>query len=196
MKILNKKIIESHNKAIFESNNLVTIYHGDDYGLDSINDKYDLMNQESGNLQEGVGIYFAEDKDVTKAYGTEVISIQVDKSKLLPSRADASEFIEPEKIANMLKIFQAHDEEFWYFLSNYAMISEPEELEDNEYLYLEAAEKIVNNQVRHLQIELCERIDNEVFVKAWLENTGYYGTYNDDIGFYAIMYTESDVIKV
>jgi hypothetical protein len=54
-------------------------------------------------------------------------------------------------------------EEMFYFLSDYAYIEDPEDID--EYVLLEAAPVLLNNEIRNLQVELATVIGVESFVK-------------------------------
>lgn len=192
MKILNL-LIEA--KKPFKSE-IVTVYHGDDYGLDHINGNYNLMNQKTSNLQEGVGIYFAIDKEVTKAYGKHVVATQVDKSKFLPSRDNLSKYATATQLAKVIwDCFTANEEEMYYHISNYVMVMEPSDVTKQDCYTV--ASSMIDGEVRNVQIELIEQCgDNEVFVKSWLKHIKYYGTYNEELGFFAIMFNDHNIEKI
>jgi len=59
---------------INEASNMVTIYHGDNYGTKKLDPK--LMN--NGNNQEGIGIYFGT-LDVAEDYGKNIVQVTVNK---------------------------------------------------------------------------------------------------------------------
>jgi hypothetical protein len=169
------------------------VYHGDNFGLTNINSNYDRMFSKDTNVQEGIGIYFANDLKVAEGYGSKVVQTKINITKLIPSRGDISKYITK---ANTIKFFtelNKNTEDFWYLLTNYGMeVQGKEDVSINQLgkLY----DMMKSEEVRNFQIEVLQAcVDTEVFVKAWLKNIKKYGTYNSELGFYALMYNYDDI---
>lgn len=172
------------------------VYHGDNFGLNSINNNYDRMFSKDSNVQEGIGIYFANDLKVAEGYGSKVVQTKVNITKLVPSRGDVSKYITKTQAMGMFKDINKASEDFWYIFTDYDMEVESAK-EVNSSNYSKLYDMMKDSEVRNFQIEILEATkDTKLFVDAWLKNTKKYGTFNEDLGFYALMYNDDTVTKV
>ena len=165
--------------SLVEEANRITVYHGDNYGLKSINGNYSLMSLEGSNQQEGPGIYWSTNIKTAQAYGTHVVETTVDPKKFMKSRVLAEKYFTVNTLTKILIEISKNDEEYWYILTDYAVyVTEPEDVEP--YHWAELAEMMMSEQVRNLLITLEEKTDTENFVKAFTKHCKYFGTYTDD----------------
>ena len=152
----------------------VTIFHGDNFRTKKLEPK--LMN--NGNNQEGIGIYFSNNIETAKTYGKDLISVEVDEKKLIPSRGYIGEEIGTDKIAELLKAMNEVDnEEMYYYMTDWIEIYEPEDIED--YHFEMMAENIQDDQVRNFQIDLAQKFGVEDFVEAWNKITKIDGIWEE-----------------
>ena len=170
----------------------LTIYHGDNFGLVNVNQNYARMYGKSSNVQEGIGIYFSNSLDVAKGYGSKLVETTVNTSNLLPSRAIVADKITLNTVVNLLKeIANAYDE-FWLLFTDYGYeVSNNSDITNK--MYIDLAKLMSDNEIRNFQIELVQASDIEIFVNAWLKIVKKHGTYNKELGFYALM--KSNPIK-
>lgn len=163
--------MKTYKEFISEGKKL-TIFHGDNFNTKKLDPK--KMNK--GNNQEGIGIYFSNIIETAKEYGKNVISIEVDKSKLIPSRGYIGGEIDANKIAKILKaMYEVDNEEMYYYMTDYVEIIEPEDIED--YHFEELANNVRGEQVRNFQIDLANTFGVVNFIKAWNKFTDIDGTY-------------------
>jgi len=166
---------------------LQTIYHGDNFNTKKLIPK--LMMQESGNSQEGVGIYFSNKIETAESYGKDVISINVDTKKLIPSRGYIGDEIGIKNIAKILRdMYKIDEEEMYYYISDWLEIMEPEDIRD--YHFDKMAKNIKDTQVRNFQIDISEKFGVVHFVESWNKVTRIDGTYekvSQDETWYAII---------
>lgn len=173
----------------------ITLYHGDDYGTSKLNPK--LMN--NGNNQEGIGIYFSNIIDTAKAYGKDIVSCDIDSSKFINARELVSKHLSQAKIINMLKAFhKSNPEEFFYFVSDYIEVHEPEDVKAQHYI--EMAKNVKSEQIRNFQTNMAELFGVELFVKMWnKEFPNIHGTYhphNSKEIWYSIINTDLKLTKI
>ena len=175
--------------------NLIKVYHGDNFGLTHINKNYDRIADPKGNMANGLGIYFAKDVEHAKRYGNKIVSTEVDINKLLPAKEYLSDYVSINKIAKLLHYFYMNSEEFWMYYSDYGI--ELIEKEDyQKYYSIRLAEMISEGQVRNVMIELWQKVDDtKIFVDGWLKYIGYYGTYEkiDNDIVVALIYNEKTI---
>jgi transcriptional regulator of met regulon len=119
----------------------------------------------------------------------------VDTSKLLPSRADVSNKIPLPKVVTLLKEIANNYDDFWMMFTDYGF-----EVENNknitDKMYLNIANTMSDNEIRNFQIELVQASNIKVFVEAWLKVVKKYGTYNKELGFYALMHNDNSIAKI
>ena len=169
-------------------NSTITVYHGDNHNTSFLNPA--IMN--NGNNQEGIGIYFGT-LDVAEAYGNDIVSATIDPTKFVSARDIASDWLPLNKIALLLKKLNEGHQEFWYFFSDYAEISEPQDIVDHHYT--QVAELIGEGELRNFQIELAQASNVELFVGLW--NKIFYfihGLHYDE--FYCIINTDYKLTKI
>ena len=155
----------------------IKIYHGDNHGTRQL--KIKMMMQKSANNQEGVGIYFSDLIDTAEKYAKDVIWVDINKNNFVESRDPARSHISKSKFVALLKeMIKIDKEEMFYFLSDYAYIEDPEDID--EYVLLEAAPVLLNNEIRNLQVELATVIGVESFVKLWNKIIRIDGTYHSN----------------
>ena len=175
--------MKTFNDFINESK--IKLYHGDNFGLKEVNGNYSRMN--SGNNQEGIGIYFSTDKNVADSYGKFIYEITIDNTKLLKSRESWKKQLSINYLEKLLKELLKTDNkgELWYLFTDYGY--DIDNNKDAIKYCVQVANDMCDNEVRNIQIELCNQVGVEVFVKAWLKTIPYIGTYNKENKFYAIM---------
>lgn len=166
------------NYLIESLNNRVTVYHGDNYGLDSINGNYKVMSLDGSNQQEGPGIYFTTNKTTVDMYGDKIVSTTVNPKMFMRSRDQIGKYISVQNIAKIIKYINNNDDEFWMVISDYAEISNPNDVTDRHIM--EMANILSRDQVRNFLITLEEKTDTENFVTAFCKYSKYYGTFHDD----------------
>lgn len=166
------------NYLIEGTNNRVTVYHGDKYGLDSINGNYKVISLEGSNQQEGPGIYFTTNKATSDMYGDKIVSTTVNPKMFMRSREQVGKYISVQNIAKMIKHINANDEDFWMVMSDYVEVSDPSGVTDRRIM--EMANMLSRDQVRNFLITLEEKTDTENFVNAFSKYSKYYGTFHDD----------------
>jgi hypothetical protein len=174
----------------------IKVYHGDNYGLETINGNYKRIADPSGNMALGLGIYFTEDIKLARRYGNKIVSTIIDKNKLLPALSMANDVMDRDNVIELLKYYNKESEDFWYYYSDFGInVSEPEDLEDYHAEIL--VDYIIDNEVRNFMIELWQRVgDTKIFVDGWLKNIDYYGVYDDKDGvlIVALLYND-DILK-
>jgi hypothetical protein len=159
--------------------NRITVYHGDKYGLDSINGNYKVMSLEGSNQQEGPGIYFTTNKNTSDMYGDKVVETTINPKMFMKSREQVGKYIFPlQNIAKMIKHINANDDEFWMVMSDYVEVTDPSDVTDRRIM--EMANMLSRDQVRNFLITLEEKTDTENFVNAFSKYSKYYGVYHDD----------------
>lgn len=171
------------------------IYHGDNYNTTKLIPK--LMN--NGNNQEGIGIYFSDDIKTAKDYGKDVISLNINERNFINSRDILKKHLSKKDLVGLLKILhQSDNESFFYYISDYIEVSEPEEVED--YHIEEFIQHIEREQIRNFQIDMANNFGVEVFVKAWnFIFKNIHGTYynnNDNEIWYCVINDKLKVSKV
>lgn len=192
--------MERKFKDFISEGKLELIYHGDNYATKKLIPK--LMLQDSSNAQEGVGIYFSNLIKTAENYGKDIISIEVDTKKLVPSRGYTEDYITKTKIIKLLKeIKKGMDrndpEEFYYFITDYVEVYEPEDVDDSHLA--ELARMLGNDQVRNFQITLAELAGVEDFVDVWnkiIKIDGTYDKVSSEETWYAIINPKYKVNKV
>lgn len=152
---------------------MITIYHGDDFGTTAINPK--LMN--NGNNEEGIGIYFSNNLSTAKHYGKDVVSCEVDESKLIDSRAMVAKLGKAKVKKVLMAMMKADLETFFYLASDYVEVVEPEDVEEWHIDPIYA--NMSDMQVRHFQIMLANQFGVETFVDAWNTHIKLDGTFHE-----------------
>ena len=177
-------------------NNDMVIYHGDAHKLSALNIK--SMFHESGNFQEGVGIYFGDLK-TAETYGKYVYKAVIDKKRFVNSRKSMHEVkINADKIYKMLlKLWKFNIEEFFYFLSDYVYAENADDITGKHLKELSGY--LVDEEVRNFQISLAEIFGPEKFVPVWNDITKIDGTFyrhNDSEDWFAVINPKIKIIKV
>lgn len=173
-----------------EGKGVTVLYHGDDHNTKKLEPK--LMN--NGNNQEGVGIYFTPNLEDAETYGKDIVIIEVDTSKFLPSRELVSNYFKTKDVFKLVKdLHNVDDEEVFYLVSDYVEVAEPEDVDDN--VLMEFSEYMLDEELRNFQITLAD-INVEAFVKSWNKNfPKILGLYGDEQDFYAVINTKIKVEK-
>jgi len=176
--------------TLAESSKTITVYHGDNFKTTKLDPKY--MN--TGNNQEGIGIYFGS-LAVAKDYGSDIVSTEVDKSKFVYSRNLMKKYVSNTKIAKLLKeLYKLDVDEMYSFIIDYGVeVYEPEDI--NSSNLKEFAVMLSGEQVRNFQIDLAQRFGVNIFVKLWNDIIKIDGTFNDE-EFYCIINTKYKLTKV
>lgn len=187
-----------------ESKKRHTIYHGDNYGLSTINQNYKAMSLENSNQQEGAGIYFSTNIDTAKSYGSKIVKTTVDPNKFMDSRADIGKYLTEKDIANILKLlFQKNSESVFYFIYDYVEVTEESEVKPHHFV--EVANILMTEQTRNFIITLDEISTTKDFVESFLKATNYkyFGTKaktpNDQDKneiYYVLIYNDDEVTPV
>jgi hypothetical protein len=172
----------------------LTLYHGDDFGTTRIEPK--LMFH-GGNNQEGVGIYFSPDIKAAKGYGSKIIKLVLTKAqrkRIVPARDSTADHISPKAGFNLLKYIHQNDDEFWYLISNYMEVTEPEDV--NAFHLRQLFKMMAPSEIRNFQIEVCQGTNVELFVKAWNATVPINGLHEIGSDFYSIINPEFSVTPV
>lgn len=192
------KLIQILTEA--KKNEIITIYHGDNYGTTDINSNYKNMFNKNTNVQEGIGVYFSKDIEVAKGYGSHIISTVINTSKLLPSRDSIGSYISNSTLSKFISELNKSIPEFYLIFTDYGI-----EVESSAEVNINHINKLVammnTSEVRNFQIEIieaCNRgvsncINNKIFVDTWLKHIKYYGTINEQLEFIALMHTDNEV---
>lgn len=173
---------------LLESDDLI-LYHGDDYGTIDLDPKW-MIHDESNN-QEGVGIYFTPIIDDARGYGPKISSLRITpylQDRIVDSRSLTSDHIDPEMGLQLLSYIHQRDEDFWYAVSDYAGVAEPEEVE--EYHLEEMFRMMSSQEIRNFQSELATHSSGEVFVEAWNAIVPIIGLWEKQTQYYAIINTK------
>jgi len=171
-------------KEILES--VLKVYHGSNVKFNKIEPKY--MLTEDSNAQEGVGIYFAEDKNVAMKYGKYIYEAEINPNKFWESQDFIDEYINENQFVKLMKELQKiDDEEIYYIVTNYGEpLSSPNEVD--EYSFMNIWNLMKDEEVRNFTITLAEAVGIENFVKVWNrlfpKNDGFK---NEELGYYVII---------
>lgn len=168
------------------------VFHGGDHVLATLDPKW-MLHDESNN-QEGVGIYFSPDISVAQRYGPKISYTDIAGLKIVSSRDDAGKHLTDEQVINMFKFILSNDEDFWYKISDYVEVAEPDDVEDHHLAVV--WDMMKPQELRNWQSEICMATSNETFVAAWNKFTGIDGTYETDTQFYAIINPNVKVIPI
>jgi len=161
-------------KELFESTgSIITVYHGDNYNTRSLEPR--LMN--NGNNQEGVGIYFSDRYDTTKAYGSNVVKADINMRNFVESRKPVSILNRSGIVKLMHDMARVDQEAMYYIATDYGIfLQEPEDLEpyhiDELYGYMR------DEEIRNFQTMMAGTFGVENFVKSWNRWVGVDGTWN------------------
>lgn len=159
------------------------LFHGGSHVLTNLEPKW-MLHGESNN-QEGVGIYFSPDIKVAQGYGEKISYIVNDHITIKPSRAPIDTMITADQAVKIFSYILERDENFWYMISDYVEVSEPEDIEQ---YHLETVWDMMKDQMaRDWQLELAMASNVVDFVEAWHNFTSIDGLYEDDSKFYAII---------
>jgi len=168
-------------KEIFESTK-VTIYHGDNHNTKEIKP----TQMDKGNMQNGPGIYFSEDITVAKLYGKNIVQVEVDPKKFIPSRGPVSKM----KLGYyMLKdLWKVDKEAMYYLISDWIEVHEPDDVTIDDVALLFS--KMKQNEIRNFLITLSDSFGVEELVKVWMKHyPNKLGTYDKNTGFYSVINT-------
>jgi hypothetical protein len=168
-------------------------YHGDNFNTKKLDIK--LMN--NGNNQEGIGIYFGS-LETAQSYGKNIVKAEIDTKKFIDSRGYIGDFVAKSKIIKLLtELYKSDNEEFYYFITDYVEVMEPEDV--NKQNISELADMLSDEQVRNFQITLAEKFGVVVFVELWNKIIKIDGTYqeqNSDETWYCIINTNIKLSKI
>lgn len=172
----------SFKQYLIENSKL--IYHGDNHNTKRL----DSSLMDHGNNQEGIGIYFSDNIDTAYDYGSNVVSIEINKSKFLHSRVNLSKIGKPKITKLLHALWKYNKEEMFYWISDYIEVHEESDVED---IHIdELANHLMNEQIRNFQITLAEKFGVENLVKEWnkiIKIDGLYNKNNDNEVWYAII---------
>ena len=179
------KNITTFREFLTESKKL-RIFHGDNHSTTRLDPK--LMN--NGNNQEGIGIYFSTLEKTAHDYGKDVVYLDIDPKKFIPSRDSVRKHLKSPDLVKLLKMMHESDmEAFYYFVSDFIEVYEPEDVNDSHIR--EMTKHISSDEIRNFQIDMARNCGVNVFVNAW--NTIFkniHGTYNtnrDDEVWYCVI---------
>lgn len=168
----------------FDNTQLITVYHGDNFGTTKI----DPINMDlKGNMQEGVGIYFADKLEVAEFYGKHIVSAQISPDRFIDSRGDIGDYLESKQMVEMFKyLWKINPEQMYYLITDYVEVWEPKDLTERHLKIL--SQEMKTEEVRNFQITLAQTFDVRNFVDSWnLNIKNIDGTVNSDLGFYCII---------
>ena len=187
-----RQILEKINE-----NKTLQLFHGSDKKFTKIEPKY--MRTDGSNMQEGVGIYFTTDLEATKIYGKYVMEVDVDLSKMkfLPSREFALDLYNLNDLKKLVKNIKIEDkDELYYAITDWVEVDYDASIEEMKEVFIEnVLENFCDEEIRNVHIQFCEVFGTENFINAWNKVFGkkFYGTYNEELQFYAIMNTSVKV---
>lgn len=169
----------------------INVYHGDNHNTRHLDPAF----MDNGNNQEGIGIYFSNNKGTAVHYGKHIVSATIDLSNFIPSRDSVEDHLSVEQVRAMLHdMWDYNNEDLFYWVSDWFMVEEPSDVTEDHVDAL--AENLLSDQVRNFQIDLAEHFGVEKMVRAWNEHTGIDGTYNnntDDETWFAIINTDIEI---
>jgi hypothetical protein len=161
-----------------------TLYHGDNFGTTKLNPAW-MYHGESNN-QEGIGIYFSPDIDVARHYGTKISTTSLEGYNVVDSRTTTDDVVNRDGAIQFIEYLNSQDDDFWYLISNYIEVANPEDIE--EYHFAEVYDAMRVAQIRHWQIELMTSFSSiEKFVSGWNKYIQIDALYDYDTQFYAII---------
>lgn len=153
----------------------VRIYHGDNFNTTKLDPK--LMN--NGNNQEGIGIYFSDIKSTAEKYGRDVVYLDIDKKKFIPSRNYVDTLKKSDLIKLLTALYDSDNEAFYYFISDYIEVHEVSDV-NNDHIR-KMVDILSNEQIRNFQIELANNFGVVIFVNIWNKIfKNIHGTYNNN----------------
>ena len=171
-------------REIVQEATTITIYHGGPAIVKTIDPKW--MMTAASNNQEGIGIYFGN-LDVASSYGRSIVQAEINPKKFIDSRESIGKY--SKGILNqLLQILHKTDNEpLYYELTDWGVeVQEPEDVTSAHLRELSL--NLKDEEVRNFQIDMAQKFGVEAFVEAW--NKIYpqiHGTYNKDLGFYAVI---------
>ena len=171
---------------------MIKIYHGDNHNTNKLSPK--LMN--SGNNQEGIGIYFG-DLETAQFYGNNIVNIEINENNFVNSRGLVKSELSKKDVYKLyLALWKVDEEVIYYAVTDWGMaVLEPEDIMEEHVLLL--ADYNMTEEVRNLQIDLAEKFGVENFVKAWNKAfPNVHGTYNKRENFWCVINTKYKVTKV
>lgn len=173
------KLFEDYNNS-----NLITVYHADNHGTTEI--KIENMDL-SGNMQEGIGIYFADNIEAARYYGDHIVTAEISPDRFIESRNDIGNYLKIDQMVEMFKyLWKSNPEQMYYLISDYVEIWQPEDINENHLRSL--AKNMKTEEVRNFQITLFQHFGIKAFVESWILNIkNIDGTVNSDLGFYCII---------
>lgn len=182
------KLFEEYNEDF--NDELLRVYHGDNYGTTSI--KIENMDFD-GNMQEGIGIYFTEHFNIAEQYGDHVVYADIDPDRFIESRDLVGDWLEHDDIKNILvDMWNIDLESMFYLISDYMEVHEPRDIE--EYHIDSLAEYLKDEQCRNFQITLGQSFGVNNFAESWnLHIEDFDGTKNTKLAFYCIINTDINI---
>jgi len=160
----------------------ITIYHGGSTLIKDINPKFMMLD--IANSQEGIGIYFSSVLDVAQSYGKNVVQAKVSPKDFIESRKPFSKLKNGIKLLEYLN--QKDQEDFYYLITDYGFeIPEPEDIED--YHIQELYNKLKNEEIRNISIELSQYTSPVYVAEAWRKYIPYIGLKNSKLNYYIVI---------
>jgi len=179
------------------ANSKLKVYHGGNKKFSQVDPKF--MLTEDSNAQEGIGIYFSNDKEVADAYGKFIMSTEIDLRNFVDSNDLMRDHVVNDQIFKILKdMWKVDAESLFYLISDYIYITEPDEIED--FHLEELASFMADEQIRNFQYTIADKFGVENLVKSWNKNISkIHGTYGDQDGdgklFIAIINTKYKITQ-
>jgi len=165
----------------------IEVFHGSDKKFTKIDPKYMLLD--NSNAQEGVGIYFGTLK-TAEQYGEYIVSTKVNSKYFVDSNGLVQDFVKPKDLVKLCKdMYKVNEEEFFYKLSDYVMVTVPKEIRN--YHIEEFAEALNAEVLRYFTTDFAMTFGIENFIKSWNKHIPYiHGLHNEQLDFYSIMNTK------
>lgn len=181
------------NEFLNENNNIITVYHGDNYGTSKLQPS--LMN--NGTNQEGIGIYFSNSIETAQSYGKYIIKTTINLNKFINSRKQVSK-LGLNNIKPLLHFLWEHNpEDMFYYISDWMEVIEPSDVTAEHINILSS--KLLSDEIRNFQITLAQTFGVEIFVHAWNKFIKFDGTYIDHVNselWFAIINTSIPVYPI
>ena len=188
-------ITELNTKLNEMMNTKKILYHGGPIKFNKIIPKY--MFTKNSNAQEGVGIYFTPYLEVANKYGDHIMFIVINENKKFIDSyelaSDAYKLYDIEKLIDIIKI--QNKDELYVYITNWKEVDYDLSTDKMKEEFKSILPHMMEEEVRNFHIEMVEIFGVENFIFAWNKIFGnkYYGTYNPELEFYAVMNTKVKV---
>lgn len=181
--------------SLSTASSLVEVFHGDDFGTKAIEVERMFSNKRAYGNQEGFGVYFTDRKSTAETYGKDLVSAYINPRKFIDSQKTVKALGTTTLLKILSDLYDSDNESAFYLITDYAVdIMEPNQMRKGHLRMI--LKYMMGEQIRHFQIDMCQRFDIHSFYKAWNTHTKYQGTKRKQMNgetFYAISDTDIDL---